>query len=29
MNINELHQDMANVVIEVVKVGLDSFKSDG
>jgi hypothetical protein len=27
--IDELHQDMANVVIEVAKVGLDSFKSDG
>jgi hypothetical protein len=27
--INELHQNMANVVIKVAKVGLDSFKSYG
>ncbi len=27
--IDELHQDMANVVIEVAKVGLNSFKLDG
>jgi hypothetical protein len=27
--INELHQDMANAVIEVAKVGFNNFKSDG
>jgi hypothetical protein len=27
--IDELHQDMANVVVEVTKVGFGSFKSNG
>jgi hypothetical protein len=28
MNLDELHRNMANVVIEVAKVGFDSFKLD-